>query len=101
MDKNVALPEAGEEAFLRFTGEAMEALYSQLGDGYLAASLGKLQRCDLPTVKLCLLHMLKGADADLPTLLERVTIDDLTTRIADAIYVSWRGKRLSELMDAE
>ena len=99
MDKKVDLPEAGSEAFLLFEMNAMDALYQHLGDGYLFISLAHLSQGVLPTIRVCLANMLKGGDPDLENLLSKMTLDELATKIGDAIYLSWRGKRLSDLAE--
>ena len=100
MNKKVSLPQAGRGAYLFCSLSAMEALFDHLPqENYLLVALHRLNHGHIPTYRVCLEHMLQNGNGDLEHLLEKTNLHDLGVKIADAIYLAWRGKKVSELAE--
>jgi len=96
---NVSCPEAGDGAILTFALEDMEKLHSKFGDNYLVAVLTALDKGNVTVIRNCLDIALKGGE---PSSLERaLTLEQLCSRIADALMLRWKGKSVEELNNSE
>jgi hypothetical protein len=89
----IDLPEAGKGVSLAFNLAAMEALSEKFGESYVADTLRRLDLRDPETLKICVQHM-ASKEVNLSALMQKMAIDDLVMKIADAINVALTGKRI-------
>lgn len=90
----VALPEAGEGAFLRFDTDALERLEGEYGEDYLDIILKGLSKARPTVFKTVTKTGLNGADASaFPWGLAYETME---LRIRDALYLMIHGRTFEE-----
>lgn len=90
----IPFPEAGTHAILIFEAADFLKLEEAYGDGYVAAIFAGLDRTDVKVIKNCLNVGIKGGDP--AAALNAAPLDEIGTRIADALYLRMKGFKLSE-----
>jgi hypothetical protein len=93
---SIDLPEAGDKITLTFSMDAMDALHEKYGDKYVNEVFDRLNMFDPVAIKLCLSKM-ASAEVSIPDLMQKMTVQDLSVRIADAIHLSLKGTKLSDM----
>lgn len=86
----VPLPEAGEGVYLILTMDGMERLEGAYGETYLSAVIENVNALSPRYIKTALSVMMKGGDIDDTPF--GLTLDELKTRILDAISLAVSGK---------
>lgn len=99
----IAVPGAGDGAFLRFDVDALEKLEQALGEKYFDAILKDLPNARISTLKTCLEVGLVGADfkdvlAKVPS---EISIDALNDCIFDGIFAAVYGRTFAEQREWE
>lgn len=91
----VTLPEAGETVSLALNLETMEALFAKYGDEYFSVVYRRLDLCDPDCLKFCLERM-ASEPVSLGELVKAMPVTEISKRIWDAIYLTWKGIRYSD-----
>lgn len=90
----VAVPEAGDGAFLRFNMDVMERMHGALGEKYIDEIIHGLSHLTPETYKLCVGCMLVGGDpAGMPW---DLSWEELQLKILDAMYLAMHKKTFNE-----
>lgn len=92
---NVNLTEAGKAVTLAFDLEAMEALYAEYGEDYVAEISRRLTLRDPRCLRLCVESM-ASKPVDLPALMKKLPVDELALRIANAIALAITGSPIGD-----
>lgn len=94
----VALPAAGEGAYLQFTVDAMEkleSLYADKADGdYINYIVGRLAKCSIPVYREVVAITLIGGDAK--AMPWGSTLESINIPILDALYLAINGRTYEE-----
>jgi len=98
----VALPEAGEGVFLRFTVDALEALESEFGEDYLNVIMAGLNKARVKVFRTCVDVALTGAPDDaMESFPWDHPLEPFQTKILDALYLSVTGRTFEEQQSHE
>lgn len=101
----VAVPEFGDGAFLRFTLDSLERLESKFGPKYFDVVMAGLQDNQASVVKEMIRVSLRPADMPEEKFSghwsELLNLDDLKLKIYDAFFLMNYGKTLAEKQDEE
>ncbi len=94
----VALPMAGEGAYLQFTVEAfeqLESLYAEKAEGdYISYVVGRLAKCSIPVYREVIGMILVGGDPK--AMPWGSTIENINIPILDALYLAINGRTYEE-----
>lgn len=93
--KTVSLPLAGRKVKLAFSIEALEALYEAYGGDYIAETLRRLNLRDPKCLRLCLEHA-ASEKVELAEIVQKMPLDDLVVKVADALNIALTGKPVGD-----
>jgi hypothetical protein len=100
MKNTVAIPAAGENAYLYLSLAAMATLHAEFGDDYVKDCWHRLDLCDPRVIRVCLDSMLVDGNGDIHDILRKMPVSELTLLLGDAISLSIFGEPL-KLIQAE
>ncbi|NEI70955.1 hypothetical protein GR212_15330 [Rhizobium lusitanum] len=96
----VAIPEAGEGAFIRFSVDALERLQAAVGDDYINVVISKLAKVDVKTYKLCI-ACAANDDGILAAFPWGLTLEEVNIKILDALFLTIHGRDWAEQQEFE
>jgi hypothetical protein len=85
--------ETGAAAFL-CTLDAMQAIYEELGDGYIGRAVRGLLAFNPKIIRLCMANMLRDTDMTADDILASVPVNVIACRLIDAIMIQKEGKAI-------
>lgn len=89
----IALPEAGEGAFLRFTVDSLEKLEAKYGEDYLDDILKGMTKGRVGVFQAVVSVSANEAKAPFPF---GLSLEELQTRIVDALFLFLHGRTYEE-----
>lgn len=91
----VALSEAGDGVFLRFTNDAMERLYSEYGDQYVDEVIQQIGAVNPKVFKVVLECMIEG-EVNIDDRPWGLSWNELNERVLDAIFLALHKRTFKE-----
>lgn len=93
----VPVPEAGENAIATFNVAGLRKLQEKFGEGYAPKILTAFDGGNIEAIAEVAEIAIQGGSAT--DAMERLSVSDLTARLADALMLRLRGKTVAELED--
>lgn len=97
-DREVEVPELGEDAYLLFGIDEMETFEALYGEDYVHIIVSGMDRRVLSVMRKCLELMLKDSSMSADDILNQHPLDTVGGWIVDAVSLSTSGKRLSDIV---
>lgn len=94
----VALPEAGEGAFIRFTVDSLARLEKEYGEDYFEKVLTGLSKARWPVFMKCVEVSVKEMKAIPPF---GLPLEELQARLVDGLYLTVHGRTFEEQQEHE